>query len=383
MDLVRPPSRKRQKSRHRASVACVSCRDRRTRVCSLRSSTSTICADLRSVSCPPAKLNALSVSGAALSALSRMTTKEDGVLSWSHQETNAHSLARPISRAYMASLMDRVALLENMLREKGTEPPPANHPPKIRTALLQEEDTSPQMNRARLTVQGTPSPGSQQDDFLDVDHVDQETSSYRGDDVESAASPPVLSPPRKEGMVKRLLSTRGHLSFDQLSLTLRYYGPTTNCHVHSELGLTTVESGESSEQARRAEKIIRFLSLETHEYLMDNFWQHYNSVLHVLHKDAFYEDREHGKTQFYSPFLHICVLAMGYRTADKSRPDMQTIALPQKESTLHREAKFMLECELERTGAIPSIIALLLLGDLECGVGRDNLGWLYSGMAMR
>jgi len=283
----------------------------------------------------------------------------------------------------MASLTDRVSLLEDMLKEKGAEPPPANHPPMIRTGLSQREDISPQRNRTSENVQEVSSPGSQQDDFPEVDHVDQESNSHRGDDGESAASPPVLSPPNKEGMVKRLLSTRGHLSFDQLSGRLRYYGPTTNCHVHSEPGLSIVESRESLEQARRAEKIIRSLSLETHDYLMDDFWQHYNSVLHVLHKEAFYEDREHGRTQFYSPFLHICVLAMGYRAADKSRPDMQRIALPQKESTLHREAKFMLEFELERTGAIPSVIALLLLGDLECGVGRDNLGWLYSGMAMR
>jgi hypothetical protein len=43
----------------------------------------------------------------------------------------------------------------------------------------------------------------------------------------------------------------------------------------------------------------------------------------------------------------------------------------------------MLDHELERPGGIPSVVALLLLGDLECGVGRDNLGWLYGGMAVR
>ena len=53
------------------------------------------------------------------------------------------------------------------------------------------------------------------------------------------------------------------------------------------------------------------------------------------------------------------------------------------ESTLHREAKYMLDHELERPGGIPSVVALLLLGDLECGVGRDNLGWMYGGMAVR
>jgi hypothetical protein len=112
---------------------------------------------------------------------------------------------------------------------------------------------------------------------------------------------------------------------------------------------------------------------------MDLFWQHYNSYMHVIHQDAFHEDRENGGSKYYSPFLHICVLAMGFR----SRPDMQRITVSGRESTLHREAKYMLDYELERPGGIPSVIALLLLGDMECGVGRDNLGWLYAGMAVR
>lgn len=137
------------------------------------------------------------------------------------------------------------------------------------------------------------------------------------------------------------------------------------------------------EQTRRAEKVIRTLPLETHDYLMELFWQHYNGVLHVVHEEAFNEDREAGKSQFYSGFLHICILAMGYRFSDKSRPDMQRIALPDRESTLQREAKYMLDLELERPGGIPSVAALLILGDSEVGVGRDNVGWMYAGMAMR
>lgn len=225
---------------------------------------------------------------------------------------------------------------------------------------------------------------------MDIEHenFDHEGKSLNGDDNDSAnaPSPPVvLPPPKRDGMVSRLLSTRGHLSFDQLSGRLRYFGPTTNCHVHSEVGGTSGpnETRESLEQARRAEKTIRQLPMETHDYLMSVFWQHYNSVIHVVHKDAFFEDRENGRSQYYSGFLHICVLAMGYRVADKSRPDMQRLTVAPRESSLHREAKFMLEFELERTGGIPSIAALLLLGDLECGVGRDNLGWLYAGMAVR
>lgn len=210
-------------------------------------------------------------------------------------------------------------------------------------------------------------------------------SNGHGSEVSDGRTPPsIISTGSKESMVKRLLSTRGHLSFDQLSGRLRYFGPTTNCHIYSELNPSEDASRAALEQQRRTEKVIRSLSTDSNDYLMDLYWRHYNPVIHVVHQAAFEEDRENGRTQYYSGFLHICMLAMAYqRFANKSRPDMMKIGLPARESTLHKEAKYMLDCELEQPGGIPSIQALLLLGDLECGVGRDNLGWLYAGMANR
>lgn len=289
----------------------------------------------------------------------------------------------------MCSLTERVALLETMLKERGEDPPPANHPPKTRHGAQRNDEASP--NRRSIDMQAThndnSSPGSQpspQEEYTEFDHHDFNGSpQISHGDADSASSPSIIPPPKKDGMVSRLLSTRGHLSFDQLSGRLRYFGPTTNCHVHSDTANPFDATQEMSEQARRADKIIRSLPLETYDYLMDLFWQCYNPVIHVLHHEAFNEDREMGRTQFYSGFLHVCVLAMGFRFADKDRLDIKRISLPGMESTLHREAKYMLDHELERPGGIPSVVALLLLGDLECGVGRDNLGWMYGGMAVR
>ncbi|KAH8626895.1 hypothetical protein IG631_18913 [Alternaria alternata] len=279
-----------------------------------------------------------------------------------------------------------------MLKERGEELPPANHPPKTRHNPQPDEDgTSPGRKTGDNQVpndENNSSPSSQcspQDDYPVFEQHEMNTNSpgFSNGDAESAGSPSMLPPPKKDGMVNRLLSTRGHLSFDQLNGRLRYFGPTTNCHVHSESINPFGATQEMNEQARRADKIIRSLPLETYDYLMDLFWQCYNPVIHVLHQDAFNEDRENGRTQFYSGFLHVCVLAMGYRFANKERLDIRRIGLPGMESTLHREAKYMLDHELERPGGIPSVVALLLLGDLECGVGRDNLGWMYGGMAVR
>ncbi|PVH95805.1 hypothetical protein DM02DRAFT_689316 [Periconia macrospinosa] len=321
---------KPQKSRHRASVACASCRDRRIRC----------------------------------------------VVPAGEKEC---------TQAYMCSLTDRVALLESMLEEQGVEAPPPNHPPITRHPQRENDPSPHRKNQDPRQPHQEYSPRSQQssqDDYEPMDANEHDSGSYPGEN-DNAGSPSMLPPPKKDGMVSRLLSTRGHLSFDQLSGRLRYFGPTTNCHVHSELGNLHDSEQQLSEQARRADKIIRSLPLETYDYLMDLFWQCYNPVIHVLHQEAFNEDREAGRMQFYSGFLHVCVLAMGFRFADKDRPDIKKLAVPHMESTLHREAKYMLDHELERPGGIPSVVALLLLGDLECGVGRDNLGWLYGGLAVR
>jgi len=93
---------------------------------------------------------------------------------------------------------------------------------------------------------------------------------------------------------------------------------------------------------------------------MGLYWRHYNAVIHVVHQAAFEEDRENGRTQYYSGFLHICMLAIAYqRFADKSRPDMRKIGLPARESTFHKEAKYMLDCEQEQPGGIPFLNAAL------------------------
>ena len=293
----------------------------------------------------------------------------------------------------MSTLTDRVSVLESMLREQGTQPPPVVYPPKTtRGSLHADGESSP--TRASVpglqhTISHEPaipeqaSPASFNDDVVETSHADSNASvdGHRGEQDATQGTP---IDDKKEGILSRLLSTRGHLSFDQISGRLRYYGPTVNSHIYAELEVDDAKSSrEMMEQTRRAEKVIRTLPMETHDYLMGLFWQHYNGVLHVVHEEAFNEDREAGRFQFYSGFLHICILAMGYRFADKSRPDMQRIALPDRESTLQREAKYMLDLELERPGGVPSVAALLILGDSEVGVGRDNVGWMYAGMAMR
>jgi hypothetical protein len=298
----------------------------------------------------------------------------------------------------MSSLSDRIALLEGMLVDKGVMPPPAIHPPKTRQETQSNaedpkkklpEPQHLQSSHALMSVSHEHSPPqdstspleSGQEDFQinDSDHADSILAhSQTFQPLVKEPSPFRNLDPKKEDIVHRLLSTKGNLSFDQLSGRFRFFGPTANSHVYAEsTGL--FDSREPPEQVRRGERIIRGLTTATHDYLMNCYWDYYNSVIEVVDREAFEADRESQNPKFYSSFLHITILATGYRFCDRDRPDMRKISLGSGESSLQREAKYMIDIEIERPGGIPSVQALLLLGDLECGVGRDNTGWMYSG----
>lgn len=201
--------------------------------------------------------------------------------------------------------------------------------------------------------------------------------------AKSQTSPPQTSPlasqgSDKMGIIRQLLSSSGHLSHDSASGRLRYFGPTTTYHLYPGIpgpvtGYTHLDTN------RRVDRILRDISQKLHDYLMDLYWTCYNDVLYTVDKEAFYKDMEMGETTYSSGFLHMCILGIGYRFGDQSMPAMKEVTVGNRESTFHRGAKYLLESELEKPGGLTTIQALLLLGDLECGVGRDKNGWLYAG----
>ena len=288
----------------------------------------------------------------------------------------------------MNSLTERIELLEGILEQSGQETPPPNYPPRYKRPSDAQKDMR-DVRRKKSTdsntiiLQGPPaatvsdhSDGASQSN----DRLREDTQSSPRRSQRSSLSPAVSDEFSTLKLVDRLLSTTGHLSYDKINGRLQYFGPTSNLHIYSHLSPAATVA-DVWEQDKRTEKMIQDLSPETYDYLMDLYWTYYNSVLPVVHKKAFNEHRDNGRTKMYSSFLHICVLAMGFRFADLDKPDIKSLSLGNRESKLHKEAKYLFEHELEKPGDIPSVQALLILGDLECGVGRDNTGWLYSGQS--
>jgi hypothetical protein len=286
----------------------------------------------------------------------------------------------------MKFLTERVELLEKILKQNGESVPLV---PEASQAKLPEGGYETLRTREDILESSSHVLNSPHHQLL---YTQQEASSnlenaapkpqQSGENAQisqspqSSASPSSTAPSESKGLVDCLLSTQGHISYNKNSGQTRYYGPTTNIHVYSDLTTTVTDSWE---QNKRTGRVIRDLSSETHDYLMELYWTYYNSVMHIVHKQAFYRDRENGGTQYYSGFLHICLLAMGFRFADKMKPEIQKISLGNRESILHREAKYLFEYELDKPGDLPGVQALLVLGDLECGLARDNTGWMYAG----
>lgn len=295
----------------------------------------------------------------------------------------------------MSSLSNRIALLEEMLKERGVVPPPAVHPPKTRQEAQarqqQEQQQAPASERSTSSepksLNAVPNqpptpPASGDEDVLMSEPAHQECVAAPHD---ITALPTLIDPillqdgePRNDTGLRRLLCPRGSHTFDNSAGRVRFFGPTANSHVYARSSWFGAQ--ERPDQARRAERVIGALRPSTHDHLMRCFWEYYNSSQQVVDEIAFETGRTAQDPGLYSPFLHITMLAMGYRFADWDREDVKRITLGNRESTLHQASKSMLEMELEMFGGVPSVQALLLLADLECGVGRDTTGWMYSGV---
>ncbi|KAI0905640.1 fungal-specific transcription factor domain-containing protein [Ustulina deusta] len=355
----------KQHIRHRASVACYSCRDRRIR-CVV----------------PKGAPECTQCKRSGTECVIKMDDER----------------RRPISKAYVSSLSARIGLLESMLEEKGVLIPPATHPPATRheaqpassgdeTRISSLEARRRSKSDASSTHRHVLSPPCSHEDFampespmedlvrIDVPQPGKEL-------LQRQYSLSQKLDLKQEDVMDQLLFPDRDLLCDQLPRKLQLFGPTASYHVYAE-PLNRYDVGESPEQIRRAERIIRSLTPKTHDYLMQNFWKHQNDVLQVVDRAAFEADRGSENPKFYSSFLHVVMLALGWRFANKDRCDIARINLGNHESAIHREAKYMLEKDLERPMGISSVQSLLLLGDLECGVGRDNTGWMYAGMANR
>ncbi|KAH8680029.1 fungal-specific transcription factor domain-containing protein [Tricladium varicosporioides] len=329
------------RQRNRASVACISCRASRTKV----------------------KVVVVNASEMESNACFVTTMVVGG---------------RKRNKTYTTALLKRIELLEDLVKQNGGQlaPPP---PPPLATVQEQgqsQQDSNAETINAPLDMASPPT------------SVQKEPSNILPSIVSSEAPSPDINQQNLRAVATGAAAvTPNVLTIPHLQVTglhperTPYFGRTANMHVQAKS--ETRRSKHPSDPQWRIEMLLPNLSTRTLEYLMSLYWNFHNSHIHLVHKVAFQEDRLRGRAEFYSIFLHLCMLSIGFRYADRVRPDIKSLLFPNHESLIHVKALKMAESELKRPGGIPSVQAFFLLADLECSRGRDDTGWMYSGMSFR
>ncbi|KIX98580.1 uncharacterized protein Z520_05881 [Fonsecaea multimorphosa CBS 102226] len=312
---------------------------------------------------------------------------------------------RPRSRVFVHSLLEHIELLESRLKEVDGELPQQPQQPDIQ---VQSEQTQSAEHVAQQSAGSWPHRNS--GDHFDLPHLDSEVVvlqedqglSSPGDNEPHDQTPTSNATSGEDGAVLcSELADRGHLQegcedtahsflfestrlkYDGTTGQLRYFTPLARYQLYADqISDSQGSSSGSWHLQKRLHHMIKDLTTETYNHLMTCFWTHYNEALRMIDQEAFEQDRDRDKLH-YSGFLHICCLAMGFRYADKSRPDIKTLDRGNRHSTFHESARYTVETELENPRGLTTIQGLLILSDLECAVGRDRSGWMYAGVACR
>lgn len=274
---------------------------------------------------------------------------------------------RANSQVVANELKDRIRHLEDLLRQNEQD------------QVINDTSHGPVQSMQQQSDLAETNPDSQ---FTPAS--DEEPPPYPNLTRDSTASSQTVSQRKEQQNRSMLARIIPHpVKFDMSAGRVRFFGPTRNMRI---LSRPTSDASRTLTPSWPISALVRNLGPKTHDYLIDLFFDCHNSALHIVHKWAFFDDMETDGTQFYSNFLHMTMLAEGFRYADKRREDIKKLVAPKDmpdSSILHTKAKKMAEQELLKPGGIPSIQAFFLLADLEVGVGRDDTGWMFAGMSFR
>ncbi|CAH0057985.1 unnamed protein product [Clonostachys solani] len=260
---------------------------------------------------------------------------------------------RPVSKAYVAALEDRLAWLEKKLsekeRERGADDAHAVAGSSDVSSLQVEEDQSPSPSGPSDTI-------------------------HRQSSCEPAE----------------------RLQIDNETGEIREYGPTSMFkHLpaapasptsmgRSSLGAYCASTGTQDSFALGA--LDEFSCAEA----LRLFFAFFNPWCMWVDETRFRQDMDrdggrqgsianrHTRTAFYSPLLHLSMLAIGFMYLEKpSYAEKMAIS----DSLAQAAAQFFQE-EVE-AARLSAVIGLMLLGSHHAGHARQSLGYIYSGTGLR
>ncbi|KAF2093870.1 hypothetical protein NA57DRAFT_61088 [Rhizodiscina lignyota] len=280
---------KRVDKRSRASAACENCRSRRTKCIVPENATS----------CNYCRENNLTCA-------------------FRHDDERK----RPISRAYVSSLIDRIDLLERTLRDFGHDVPPAfTYPPR----------------------------------HSDHDAVGKPFQRDDRDFPRRIANTEDMGSKKQEAVTESLPSHETE-DFDEITPAI-YLG----------------DAGSPS-------NVLQQFPPDVRSYVRKSFDTYYN-VLGHLDIDRLLEMPAENPNE-RSELLALCIFAMGFKFADHDHPVLQYDAiLQEKKTALHEEAKAMFERNCGIYKNLTMVRAAIMISDLEVAAGKLDSGWRYSKLA--
>jgi len=142
---------------------------------------------------------------------------------------------------------------------------------------------------------------------------------------------------------------------------------------------TAVRENPREDASDDDEEYLSQLPARVHHTLMRNFWTYYNCELQSIHRPVFELGWRTNSPDTYSAFLHLCILGIGLRYSDVTDEYGASFFLPSSnESIFHQRAFHTAKTVIESEPRTCLIQGLLLFGDLEFGIGRNNNGVMHA-----
>jgi hypothetical protein len=164
---------------------------------------------------------------------------------------------------------------------------------------------------------------------------------------------------------------------------VKYFGLTSSLHTNEKASSTFVKWDDGRLDTHDQNDIAPMLR----DHLLEQYWKFQHTVLQVVHREAFLQDMQAGRSRYFSKALLYAILANA--AVFSEAPEIRALVLSKEEDPegskpyLLRKASELVELEVENHVGVTTIQSLQLLSAVHCRRGADTKGWLESGRASR
>ncbi|MCJ1303800.1 hypothetical protein MMC08_006611 [Hypocenomyce scalaris] len=276
---------------------------------------------------------------------------------------------RPSSKRQMLELQRQVKSLQRQLRESEE---------RAQQNLYLTLPTLSEPSDGSISTLSQPSDGSiptlsQPSDGSMVPALDNSL-------VESANVVDLNNTPHT--LIARLCAEKPHFRADESGLA-RYYGPTSSLHTSEKTSYNYLKWDAGRFELDDQDDISPALQ----DHLLEQYWRVQHKVLQVVHREAFLQDMQAGRSRYYSKALLYAILVNAAVFSEV--PEIRALSLSRDEDPegskpyLLRKATDLTEHEIENKVGVTTIQSLQLLSAVHSRRGADTKGWLESGRSSR